>query len=128
LDGYAVQGTDGNPIVLDSSKAFEVTPDGAVQQDGQEISHIAVVDFQDPAVLAKRGASYFQNTASAANPSPATQVEIRQGRLEAANSESAHSAARLVTILRQFEALQKAMTIGADMNRRAVEDVAKVGP
>ena len=33
---------------------------------------------------------------------------------------------RLVTILRQFETLQKALTIGWDMNRRAIEDVAKV--
>jgi hypothetical protein len=28
--------------------------------------------------------------------------------------------------MRQFESLQKAMAIGAEMNRRAVEDVAKV--
>jgi len=28
--------------------------------------------------------------------------------------------------MRQFESLQKAMTIGNDMNRRAVEQVAKV--
>jgi flagellar basal body rod protein FlgG len=128
LDGYAVQGSDGNPVVLDSSKAFEVTPDGAVQQDGQELAHIAIVDFPDPTVLAKRGASYFQNPAGAMEPGPASQVEIRQGKLEAANSESARSAARLVTIMRQFESLQKALSIGADMNRRAVEDVAKVGP
>jgi flagellar basal body rod protein FlgG len=126
LDGYAIQGNDGKPIVLDSSKPFEVLPDGAVQQDGQEISRINVVDFEDPRVLSKRGSNYFQNNAPSSNPAAATQVQVRQGKLEASNSESGHSAARLVTILRQFEALQKAMTIGADMNRRAVEDVAKI--
>jgi flagellar basal-body rod protein FlgF len=126
-EGYAVQGTDGNPITIDSSKPVEVTPDGAVRHDGTDISLIAVVDFPDPTVLAKRGGTYFKNSMPDSNPVPATQVEIRQGKLEAANSESAHSAARLVTVLRQFEALQKAMTIGADMNRRAVEDVAKIG-
>ena len=127
LEGYPIQGPDGKPITLDTSQTFEVTPDGGVRQDGQEISRIAVVDFEDPAQLAKHGASYFQSNPAARSPVPATQVEIRQGKLEAANSESAHSASRLVTILRQFEALQKAMTIGADLNRRAVEDVAKVG-
>jgi flagellar basal-body rod protein FlgF len=127
LDGYAIQGTNGEPIVLDSSKPFEVTPDGTVRQDGQEVSRIAVVDFQDPAVLRKRKGSYFQNNSPVASPAPATQVEVRQGKLETANSESAHSAARLVTVMRQFEALQKALSIGADMNRRAVEEVAKVG-
>jgi flagellar basal-body rod protein FlgF len=126
-EGYAVQGSDGKPIVLDGSKAFEVTPDGAVLQDGQQISQIAVVDFSNPAVLAKRGGTYFRSTLSTA-PAAVMPVEIQQGKLEAANTESAQSAARLVNILRQFETLQKAMMIGADMNRRAVEEVAKVGP
>lgn len=126
-DGYPIQGTDGKPITVDASKPIEVTSDGAVRQDGADVSQIAVVDFPDPSVLTKRNGSYFISDASAGPPTPATQVEIRQGKLESANSESAHSAARLVTVLRQFEALQKAMTIGADMNRRAVEDVAKVG-
>jgi flagellar basal-body rod protein FlgF len=126
-EGYSVQGTDGKPITLDSSKTFEVTPDGAMRQDGADVSRIAVVDFPDPTVLTKRGGSYFKSNVPDDQPAPAAEVEVRQGKLEAANSESAHSAARLVTVMRQFEALQKAMTISADMNRRAVEDVAKIG-
>jgi flagellar basal-body rod protein FlgG len=126
-DGYAIQGTNSMPIVVDSSKPFEVTPEGTVRQDGQDISQIAIVDFEEPAVLIKRKGNYFKNNVPDAKPIPATGVEIRQGKLEAANSDSARSASRLVTVMRQFEALQKAMTIGADMNRRAVEDVAKVG-
>jgi flagellar basal-body rod protein FlgF len=126
LDGYAVQGSDGKPILLDSSKTIEVLPDGNVLQDGQQISRIAVVDFDDPKALTKRGGNYFRSVSST-TPAPAPQAEVRQGQLEKANSDSAHSASRLVTILRQFEALQKALTIGADMNRRAVEEVAKIG-
>jgi flagellar basal body rod protein FlgG len=53
-------------------------------------------------------------------------LDIQQGKLESGNSQSSQSAARLTSILRQFESLQKAMTIGADMNRRVVEEVAKV--
>jgi flagellar basal-body rod protein FlgF len=124
-DGYYLQGIDGKPILVDSSKTFDVMPDGTVLQDGQEVSRIAVVDFEDPKVLAKRGGNYFKSNASAA-PTPATQAEIRQGQLEKGNSDSTHAASSIVSIMRQFEALQKAMAIGADMNRRAVEDVAKV--
>ena len=124
-DGYDLQGIDGKPILLDSSKTFEVMPDGTVLQDGQEVSRIAVVDFEDPKVLAKRGGNYFKST-TLTSPTPALQTEIRQGHLEKGNSDSTHAAASIVTIMRQFEALQKAMAIGADMNRRAVEDVAKV--
>jgi len=59
-------------------------------------------------------------------PASAPQAEIQQGKIEAANSQPAESAVRLVNILRQFESLQKALSIGADMNRRAVEDVARI--
>jgi flagellar basal-body rod protein FlgF len=124
-DGYDLQGIDGKPILVDSSKTIEVLPDGTVRQDGQDVSQIAVVDFEDPKVLAKRGGNYFKSNASKM-PTPTAQAEIRQGQLEKANSDATHAASSIVTILRQFEALQKAMTIGADMNRRAVEDVAKV--
>jgi flagellar basal-body rod protein FlgF len=122
-EGYVVQGSDGKPIVLDVAQGFEVTTDGSVHQGGQPISQIAVVDFEDPAVLAKLGGNYFRSTTAALTP--ALNATIQQGRLEAGNSQSSQSAARLITILRQFESLQKAITIGADMNRRAIEDVAK---
>lgn len=126
LDGYPIQATDGRPVLLDRTKSFEVTAAGTLRQDGQDVAQIALVDFEDTKVLAKRRGCYFVNKTPEMKPAVAAGVEVRQGKLEGTNSESAHSAARLVTILRQFEALQKAMTIGADMNRRAVEDVAKV--
>jgi flagellar basal-body rod protein FlgF len=126
LDGYAIQGQDGKPIQLDSSKSVNVGPDGMVRQDGQDISQIAIVDFPDPAVLAKRGNNYFRIDVSGVQPVPSNQAQIQQGRLEAANSQPAESAVRLVSVMRQFESLQKAMAIGNEMNREAVQEVAKV--
>jgi flagellar basal-body rod protein FlgF len=126
LEGYQVQGQDGKPINLDNSLPVEITPDGMVKQGGQDVSQLAVVDFSDPTVLGKRGSNYFGLDVSTAQPSPSTTAEIQQGKLESANSQPAESAVRLVNILRQFETLQKAMTIGAEMNKRAVEEVAKV--
>ncbi len=128
-DGHAVLGTDEKPILLDGSKPVEISPDGAINQDGQAVAQISVVDFKDPTSLVKRGSNYFSVDLATIAPdsaSQASQTEVLQGQLEAANAQPAQSAVRLVTILRQFESLQKAMTIGADMDRRAVEEVAKV--
>jgi flagellar basal body rod protein FlgG len=125
-DGYPVQGRDGKPIVLDAGQTFEVTTDGIVRQGAQEVSQIAVVDFKDPSMLAKRGGLYFRSD-PIVQVTPNAQAEIQQGKLESGNAQSAQSATRVVSILRQFESLQKALSIGADMNRRTVEDVAKVG-
>jgi flagellar basal-body rod protein FlgF len=126
LAGYPVQGQDGKPIHLDNSIPVEITVDGTVRQNGQDVSQIAVVDFPDPGVLAKRGNNYFRLDVSTVQPTPVANAEIQQGKIEAANAQPAESAVRLVNILRQFETLQKAMAIGAEMNKRAVEEVARV--
>ena len=51
---------------------------------------------------------------------------MEQGQLEAANTGSAEAAVRLVSVMRQFEMLQKAVTLGSEMSKRAIEEVAKV--
>lgn len=124
LDGSAIEGKDGKPIVLDSSKPVEIGSDGVVRQEGQDISRIAIVNPPDSSALVKRGNAYFQADLSTLTPANDTSVE--QGKLEAANSQPAESAVRLVNIMRQFEGLQKALAIADGMNRRAVEEVAKV--
>jgi len=125
-DGHAVLDTNGKPIVVDNSRPIDIGPDGMVSQDGQQVAQVNVVDFKDPSALVKRGSNYFAVDLASISPDNAPQTEIIQGQLEAANSQPAESAVRLVNIMRQFESLQKAMTIGNDMNRRAVDEVAKV--
>ena len=51
---------------------------------------------------------------------------VQQGKLEQSNVGAAESSVRLVAIMRQFEMLQKAMNIGNELNRKAIEEVAKV--
>ena len=43
-----------------------------------------------------------------------------QGQLEQSNVPVAESAVKLVGVMRQFEMLQKAMTLGAEMNQSAI--------
>ena len=126
MEGYPIQGQDGRPIQLDSSKPVDIGPDGMVRQDGQDVSQISVVDFQDPTALAKQGNNYFRIDVSTVQPALAASTQVQQGNLEGANSQPAESAVRLVSVLRQFESLQKALAIGNEMNREAVQDVAKV--
>jgi hypothetical protein len=53
-------------------------------------------------------------------------TSVAQGQLETSNNGPTESAVRLVSVMRQFEMLQKAVTLGAEMNRKAIEEVAKV--
>ena len=126
-EGYALIGKDRKPIKIDSTKAFDITPEGTVRQDGRDMAELTLVRFDNPQKLTKVGNSYFQPADAVANAAkPSLRLEVHQGRLEAANVSAPEAAVRLVSILRQFETMQKALTLAGEMNRRSVEEVAKV--
>ena len=125
-DGYAVRGADGNHIQVTASKPIEITPDGTVNQDGQAVGQIGLVDFKNTALLKKMGGTYFQNPDSSNQPAAATGATLQQGKLESSNVPVAEAAMRLVGTMRQFEMLQKAIGISADMNRKTIDEVARV--
>jgi flagellar basal body rod protein FlgG len=123
-DGHAVRGADGAAIQLSSAHPVNISRDGAVLQDGQTVGQLEIVDFSNPAALTKQGHSYFR-PGDGAIPRPAA-AEVHQGALENSNTSGAEAAVRLVSVMRQFEMLQKAVAMSADMNRKAIEEVARV--
>jgi len=126
-DGYPVLGADGSALTLNSAAPVEISSEGAVRQSGNALGTIALADFADPNSLAKQGGSYFVADPAAKTAVPA-RTSVGQGRLEDSNAGAAEGAVRLVGVMRQFEMMQKAVSIGNDMNKQAIEQVAKVGP
>jgi flagellar basal-body rod protein FlgG len=90
------------------------------------VAQLQLSSFADLAGLSKRGATYFEFNGAAADVQGAT-GQVEQGRVEGSNATPTESAVRLVSVMRQFEMLQKAISIGTDMNRQAVEEVARAG-
>jgi len=123
-EGYPLLDRNGRRIRLDPAAPFEVDAQGVVRQRGAEIARLRLVDFASPEGLAKREAGYFQLVSPVAGLREAA-PEVRQGYLEASNVGPAETAVRLVTVMRHFEMLQRALVLGGEMNRRAVEEVAK---
>lgn len=122
-DGLKLRGQDGNPIQLDASKPVEITGEGEIRQDGQAVAQLDVVDKRTGTDLSKHGMNYYDFPQGGVDTTPA---DLQQGSLESANFQPAESAVRLVTVMRQFEMLQRAVSIGTDMNRQVVEQVARV--
>jgi flagellar basal-body rod protein FlgF len=125
-EGYPVSGTGGAPITLPGTQPIEISSDGTVTQGGKTIGQLQISDFTSGAGLSKQGNNYFR----AANPGGQVALPagttVEQGKLEASNSGTAESAVRLIGIMRQFEMLQKAATLGTDMDKQAIEQVARV--
>jgi flagellar basal-body rod protein FlgF len=126
-EGYPVRLAGGRQLQTSSPAPLEVAPDGAVSQQGQPLGKLAVLNFTGSGALTKQGSSYFRPADPSSTPLPAADAQVQQGKLENSNVGTAESAVRLVSVMRQFEMLHKAITIGAEMNKKAVEEVARVG-
>lgn len=125
-EGYTLRNTrnNGQPIAVDPAQAFTVDREGIVRQNGQELGQIEVGNFEDAArSLSKLGNSYFSSGTAPATA--AVGLTVRQGALEQSNVPVADAAIQLVGVMRQFEMLQRAMALGAEMNKRAVDEVSR---
>ena len=121
--GGTLRARGGGKITLSQNGVVDVLADGTVRQNGQTVGQLDLLAF-DRGALNKEAGNYFA-AAPGATGRPA-KGSILQGKVESSNVSPAESAVRLVAIMRQFEMLQKAITIGSDLNRASVEQVAKV--
>jgi flagellar basal-body rod protein FlgF len=126
-DGYPLRNTQGTAVTLESGRDIEISNDGTVRQAGQVICQLELADFASTAGLAKQGNSYFRVTDPSLSPRTPAGTAVEQGKLEDSNTGSAEGAVRLVSVMRQFEMLQKAAALGSEMSRHAIQEVAKVG-
>lgn len=125
-EGYSVRTTSGGTIQTQPGQAIEIGKNGEVSQGGASLGQLAVVGFKDPQALVKAGSTYFSTADPKGGPDTDSTAEVYQGSSETSNAAPAESAARMVTLLRSFEMLQHAIKIGTEMNKHAVEEVARV--
>ena len=127
-NGYPLRNVldQGKPIVVDPTQPITIDKAGNVLQGGQTIAQIQIDQVDSAAsAISKLGNTYFAVSDSQAKVQPAGSAEVQQGYVEQSNVPVADSAVRLVTVMRQFDMLQKAMNIGTQMNHSAIQDVAK---
>ncbi len=125
-EGYPLRLSTGGVVQTQPGLPIVVGRDGEVSQGGNPIGQLAVVAFKDPHQLVKAGSTYFSTSDPKTVPDGTPTAEVYQGSSETSNAAPAESAARMVTLLRSFEMLQHAIKIGTEMNRHAVEEVARV--
>jgi flagellar basal body rod protein FlgG len=126
-ENYPVRSAGGGQITVQAGVPVEINTDGSIRQAGNLIGVLEVVDFPEGAPLTKQGSTFFRPTDPQMTGTKPATVEVHQHKLENSNVSSSESAVRLIHVMRQFEMLQKAVTVGTEMNRKALEEVARVG-
>jgi flagellar basal body rod protein FlgG len=124
-EGYRLLQQNGQPFKANTAQPLQVSRDGEITQAGNSIGRIQLAEFQTPGSLTKFGANYFSNPEGQAS-ADAQGAQIYQGKVEASNVSASHGAVRIVGLSRQFEMMQKAISLSNDMGKKAIEEVAKV--
>lgn len=106
-DGAIVQGADG-PITLGAGEA-RIDGEGRVWSGAAMVGRLSVVRFADPGALQR--ATGARLTAGNQTPEPldVEDVHVRPESLEESNVATAEGLARLTSVSRSFEALQRSI-------------------
>jgi hypothetical protein len=96
---------DGKPATLDPAETLTVDSKGGIHQNGQEVARLVMAEMDAASKLMKQGQTYFR--LEGPNPKLSASGEVHQGVLEGANVPVAEAAVRLVSVMRQFEMLQR---------------------
>jgi len=115
-------------IRLDPALPYEIGADGTVSQNDSPVGRLRIVQPSPDAQPARREGAYFRMDSSQLMSLSPAKYQIRQGHLERSNFAPHEASIKLIGVLRQFESLQRALQLGGEMGRKAVDEVARVAP
>ena len=123
-NGYPVLGENGR--ILLTGDDFTVDQTGTVSSGGAIGGRLAVVKFPSPGDLAKQGETLFAPTPGSGQPEPATEAKLEPGFLEAANVNPVTEMVEMVSVMRAYEANQKALQAQDQSLDKLINEVARV--
>lgn len=112
------------PITIPAG-AVSVSGDGTVSVDGAVVARLRLAEFASGVPLSAEGNSLY--SAPANTELPAAASSVRQGMLENSNVSPMLGVMQLITIQRNADMLQRALTLfDSQLNQAAAQDLPKV--
>lgn len=123
-DNYPVLGISGKPITLGPGK-ININNDGEVALENSRVDRLKIVTFDKMSTLKKQGSSLFRTTPGT-GPEIPSNASVKSGYLETSNVNAVSSMVRMVEIMRQFESIQKSVTLLMnDVNSKAIDKLGR---
>ena len=122
-NGDPVQG-DGGPITVTPDDGdVHIAADGTVSGKTGQIGRLRVVDFENPRLLAKEGASLYatgQPTVTADN------FKLQSGMLETSNVEPVIEISHMIEVMRAYQATATLTQTQEDLMRQAIDKLGSM--
>jgi flagellar basal-body rod protein FlgG len=118
--GEPVLGENG-PIVV-SGKTISINRDGMIADDNGPADSLAIVDFQQPHLLKKEGASRYVYAGEQRDIFKAENPNVQQSYLEKSNVNPSEEMIKMIEAYRTFESVQKAIQSMDEVTNKMVND------
>jgi flagellar basal-body rod protein FlgF len=123
-DGYVVQ-SDGGAITLQSQDGdLHLGKDGTLSTDLQQLGKLRIVNFTDERALKKAGSSLYDAGGQVANP--VASPRVLQGMMEKSNVEPVLEIAKMIDVMRAYQASSDLTKSGEDLLKQAIEKIGTV--
>ncbi len=123
-DGFPVLNVENKPIVLGPGK-ISIGNHGDIRLEEEAVGRLKLVRFENLSSLEKEGSSLFLSR-KGPEIELKSDAKIKVGYLEHSNVNPVQAVVQMVSILRNYEALQKSMNlITHDMNKKAIENLSR---
>ncbi|MGZ5937407.1 MAG: flagellar basal-body rod protein FlgF [Rhizomicrobium sp.] len=117
-NGDPVQG-DGGPITITPDDGeVHIAADGTVSGKTGQIGRVRVVDFANPRLLSKQGASLYSTDQS---PVTADNFKLQSGMLEASNVQPVIEISHMIEVMRAYQATASLTQTQEDLMREAID-------
>ncbi|MFW5730051.1 MAG: flagellar basal-body rod protein FlgF [Desulfonatronovibrionaceae bacterium] len=116
---------EGGPIIIpEDAGRVVVSEDGQVSADGAVLGVIDLVSVDNLNALEKMGSSLLRVREGAeAQEIAAEDARVNQGFLEESNVQVVNEMVSMISIMRNFEALQKVITTTQEKDQQLIRDV-----
>jgi flagellar basal-body rod protein FlgF len=125
--GLQVQGDGGAITITPNDGEISIAPDGTISSVvngvGNQLAKLKVVEFQDPSALVKQGANLYSTTQT---PTTSTNVNLRQGALEASNVQPVIEISHMIEVMRAYEATASLSKSQEDLMRQAIDKLGQM--
>jgi flagellar basal-body rod protein FlgF len=125
--GQRLLDENGQPINIppEQMRTITIAADGSVMAEGEVLGRLAVTGFADENALEVRGDGML--TGANGRMLAAEQTRLRTGGVEASNVEPILETTNMVDILRAYQTSRRLSEDMADLRKRAIDRLSRVG-
>jgi flagellar basal-body rod protein FlgF len=124
LTGEYILGRAGKITI--SGDDIQITENGAVRVDGNEVDTLKIVSFKEPSALIKLNARLYRNPDDVAGAREGEDPQVRSGCLELSNVQVIREMVEMINIQRTFESYQKTIQTIDEQDKASTSRIGKL--